>query len=304
MNKLALAAMFTMLWTQVHAGVLYEQPSDPNGGLYRSSWWDPDGSNYDEYVWDRFVLASSADIDSIRWRGGYDPAYGGDTPVVDFTVGIYASIPGGSEPDVSHPPLVEYQVGGNAGETYAGVFGGTAMYDYRFRLPASFHAQAGVPYWVQIEAWQWAFPGWGIARGTAGDGSHFRCQHNNLLANVPTGCYFTRPSGDTAYALLTAAVADIPDSNDPRDFALSGAVPNPCARGRLEVSFRLPSMAPAELALFDAAGRRVASAEVGSLGPGSHVVDLTRHAAIEPGIYFARLSQGSRSELAKVIVAF
>ncbi len=95
--------------------------------LMRSSWWDPDGSNYDEYVWDRFVLGYDADVDSVEWRGAYDPAYGGNSPVVNFTVAIYASSVGGSEPDVAHPPLVEYENSGNAGEMYAGVFGGTTM---------------------------------------------------------------------------------------------------------------------------------------------------------------------------------
>lgn len=302
MKPILLTAALMMLCAQVYAGVLYRQPPDPNGGFYHSSWWDPDGSNYDEYVWDRFILASDADVDSIDWRGTYDPAYGGDTPVVDFTVGIYGSIPGGSEPDVAHPPLVEYQVGGNASETYAGVFGGSTMYDYHFKLPAPFHAQAGIPYWVQIEGWQWGFPGWSIARGTSGDGFHFRCQHNNLLADVPTGCYFTRPSGDAAFSLLTATIADVSDPRGSHDFVLRGALPNPSRCDRLSVSFSLPNGAPAELAIFDVGGRCLVSAEVGALGEGSHVIDLAAPTLMDPGVYFARLLQGSRSQLVKVIV--
>lgn len=100
---------------------------------------------------------------------------------------------GGSQPDVSNPPLVEYETGGNAGETFAGVFGGTTMYDYRFTLPASFHALAGVKYWIQFEAWQSGFPGWSIATGTGGDAYHFRCQHLTAGPDkgTPTGCWFT-----------------------------------------------------------------------------------------------------------------
>src|SRR6188474_991036 len=52
MKRILLAAFLGTWGTQVHADVIYQQPPDPNGGFYRSSWWDPDGSNYDEYVWD------------------------------------------------------------------------------------------------------------------------------------------------------------------------------------------------------------------------------------------------------------
>ncbi|MDM7917210.1 MAG: hypothetical protein QUU85_18365, partial [Candidatus Eisenbacteria bacterium] len=268
MRTLLIAATLVMLCAAdaVQATVLYQQPPRDAGGFYRSSWWDPDGSNYDEYVWDRFVLSQDADIDSIHWRGCYDPAYyGAGGPVRDFTVAVYASIPGGSEPDVVHLPLVEYTSGDNAGETFAGAAGGVNMYDYQFALPVPFHAQAGVPYWVQIEGWQWGFPDWAIAAGTGGDGSHFRCQHNNEPGKdgVPTGCYFTRPSGDCAFHLLTSApAAAVEGTTADGGFALSGVLPNPSSGDRMEIGFRLPDDQPAELALFDVAGRRLWSRQV------------------------------------------
>ena len=304
MMRILLAAILATFGAQVHAGVLYQQPPDPSGGFYHSSWWEPDGSNYDEYVWDRFVLYHDAEVDSIAWRGSYDPAFGGDGPVVNFTVAIYGASVGGSQPDVSNPPLVEYEIGGNAGETYAGVVGGATMYDYRFPLPLAFPAQAGVPYWVQIEGWQSGFPGWSIARGTGGDGYHFRCQHLTLVARdgVPTGCWFTAPSGDAAFTLLTAAVTGVDGPRVATDFALSGALPNPSRGDRVDVSFSLPIAAPAELALFDVGGRRVAFEEVGALGSGAHVVNLAGRSPVAPGIYFARLSQGARSQMVKVVV--
>ncbi len=303
-RTLVMAAMLAIICARADATVIYQQPGNPAGGFYHSSWWDPDGSNYDEYVWDRFVLASNADIDSIGWRGAYDPAYGGDTPVVNFTVAIYGSIPGGSEPDVAHPPLVEYETGNNAGQTYAGVFGGVTMYDYRFTLPATFHTQAGVYYWVQIEGWQWGFPGWSIAKGTGGDGFHFRCQKltNGPDTGVPPGCWFTLPSGDAAFKLLAAPSTGVEEESGTAEFALRGPSPNPSRGDRLEVSFRLVDAAPAELVLFDVGGRRVASREVGALGAGSHVVDMAADRPIEPGIYFARLSQGGRAQVIKVTV--
>jgi hypothetical protein len=157
------------------AGVLYIQAPGAGGILYPSSRWDPDGSDYDTYVWDDFTLGSTQTISKVTWRGGYDPAmFGSDGPVVDFTVSIYASIPAGTQPDVVNPPLVEYHTGGNAGETQAGVVGGTTMYDYSFTLPTPFQAGAGTKYWIRIEALQHSIPDWGIAAGTGGDGRYFR----------------------------------------------------------------------------------------------------------------------------------
>lgn len=297
-------ALALLLAGQSAAGVLYQQAQYPSGGFYPSSWWDPDGSNYDQYVWDAFTLAQAAEIHTVGWRGCYDPAYGGATPVRDFTIAIYASIAAGSQPDVGHPPLVEYTSGGAAGESYAGVFGGMTMYDYRFRLPAAFPAAAGVKYWVQIEAWQWGFPGWSLARGQGGDGSHFRCLHNNDPADegVPTGCQFATITGDVVFSLLTDAATGVEGGPTGGPPSLAGTAPSPCGGDRLEVSFTLPDARPAELSLFDVAGRRVRSAEVGGFGAGAHRIDLAAAAPLEPGIYLVRLAHPAGTASAKVIV--
>ena len=112
------------------AAIIYRQPPSPDGGLLPSSWWQPNESSFDHYVWDNFTLDSAQTITEIQWRGGYDPArFGSGGPVVDFTVAIYRSIASGTEPDVVNPPLISYQAGGNAGETPVGEFGGIMMYD-------------------------------------------------------------------------------------------------------------------------------------------------------------------------------
>jgi hypothetical protein len=181
------------------AAIVYSQPPSSNGGLLQSSRWDPDGSNYDRYVWDNFTLPSAQQITAIQWRGGYDPSkFGSGGPVIDFKVAIYASIPGGSEPDVVNPPLVDYQTGGKAGETPAGTFGDVAMYDYQYTLPTSFQAASGTTYWVQIEALQHGLPDWGITSGTGGDGKYFRKYHTG--ADV-----FQIIAGDAAFSLLGPA---------------------------------------------------------------------------------------------------
>jgi hypothetical protein len=284
---LAIPFAFACFCPQANADILYQQPPNASGASYVSSWWDPDGSNYDRYVWDAFSLGSSSSIRSIGWRG----TYGAAGAASNFTVAIYASIPAGTQPDFSQPPLVEYVTGDNAGQTYAGVFGGATMYDHNFTLPVAFQAQAGVKYWLQIEGWQSGFPDWSIAAGLGGDGSHFLCEHQNIAldAGVPTGCWFTARTGDAAFTLLSTVPVGVGDATRRADFALGGVAPNPSRGDRLEVTFSLPNAAPAQIALFDLRGRCVTAVEVGALGAGQHVVNLARRARITPGAYFVRL---------------
>src|SRR5574341_464352 len=83
--------------------IVYTQPPSQSGVMYLSSRWDPNGSDFDQYVWDNFTLASNQEITEIRWRGGFDPAkFGSGGSVIDFVISIYASIPGGYQPDVVH----------------------------------------------------------------------------------------------------------------------------------------------------------------------------------------------------------
>ena len=78
-------------------------------------------------------------------------------------------------------------------------------------------------------------------------------------------------------------------------FALEGASPNPAVGGALTVAFSLKGAEPAELELIDVSGRRVATQEVGSLGPGRHVLNLAEGLRIQPGIYIVRLTEAGHS---------
>jgi hypothetical protein len=83
-------------------------------------------------------------------------------------------------------------------------------------------------------------------------------------------------------------------------FALHGAVPNP-ARGDFTISFRLPDAAPARIEVFDVAGRRVASEEVGPMGAGAHRVALAA-GGLRGGIYLVRLSRGAAHRTARAVL--
>jgi hypothetical protein len=179
-------------------GIIYTQPISSSGTLYQSSWLPPNGGgDLDQYVWDNFTLYSTQTVTEIDWFGGYDPAkLGTGGPVFDFSVAIFPSIPAGTQPDVVNPPLVQYQAGGNAGETLFGTVGSTTIYAYTFTLPTPFTATAGTKYWVQLEAFQHGPPDWGIVAGTGGDRQHF--QRYAAAGNV----YYRFFPGDTAFALL------------------------------------------------------------------------------------------------------
>ena len=187
----------------VAVGVVYNQPHVGTDKLLQSSWWDPDGSDWDQYVWDNFTFPTDQSVTEVHWRGGYDPTrFGRGGPVLEFSVAFYPSIAANIEPDIVHPPLARYRTGDNAGETAAGLFGATTLYDYAFTLPRPFQASAGVKYWVQIEAYQHGVPDWGLAAGT-GDGGYFR------RISGMGDAFYQRMSGDAAFALL-GPVADAP----------------------------------------------------------------------------------------------
>ncbi len=68
------------------------------------------------------------------------------------------------------------------------------------------------------------------------------------------------------------------------------------------MAFTLASGAPATLELFDVRGRRAVERAVGALGPGAHELRRDEAAALAPGIYVVRLSQGGRVVVGKVVL--
>jgi hypothetical protein len=50
---------------------VYSQLPASTGTLYQSSRWGEDGSDYDQWVWDSFILPVDQDITAITWRGGF-----------------------------------------------------------------------------------------------------------------------------------------------------------------------------------------------------------------------------------------
>lgn len=200
MNKWSALVLSVVISASAGANTIFCKSPSPGGGVNASSWVDPNGSDADIYSWDSFTVTTDQMISEIDWRGAYTlGAFGGS--VSDFTVGIYGSIPGGGQPNVSTPGpngnvwLVQYQTGGNASETTAGTIGGFPTYDYRYKFPQPFLAKAGVQYWIQVEASQQGYPSWGISSAIA-PGKHF-------MFSVGLAQFFFVPN-HLAFSLSTA----------------------------------------------------------------------------------------------------
>jgi len=107
---------------------------------------------------------------------------------------------------------------------------------------------------------------------------------------------WTAPDGSE---LIAGEVwVDVPRA--PR-LALGGFRPNPSG-GDPQVVFTLSDRSSATLELFDVRGRRVLVRELGSLGPGEHVVSLSTYGGLDPGLWFVRLTQKGVSVTARAAV--
>ena len=101
-------------------------------------------------------------------------------------------------------------------------------------------------------------------------------------------------------ALSKFSFIDVPEAPLVSRFRLASS-PNP-ARGRVALTFALPRAGVVRLALYDVAGRRVATPiDHGALpaGPGSLVFGTDD---LAPGLYFAELALGTEMESIKLIV--
>ncbi|MGD8717677.1 MAG: FG-GAP-like repeat-containing protein [Candidatus Zixiibacteriota bacterium] len=83
-------------------------------------------------------------------------------------------------------------------------------------------------------------------------------------------------------------------------FALHAAAPNPC-RGSVTFSFSLAEGGPAEVTVYDLAGRRVATPVSRSLAAGENAVSCELDLA--PGVYVYRLEAGGRTSARKLVVS-
>jgi hypothetical protein len=97
----------------------------------------------------------------------------------------------------------------------------------------------------------------------------------------------------------TFGPATVPPATRPAAFALHQNVPNPVA-GATTFSFDLPEGADVNLAVYDAAGRKVAAVAEGYFARGKH--DILFTGGLAPGVYVYRLDAGSWTAVRKMVV--
>ncbi|MBL0927366.1 MAG: hypothetical protein IBJ11_06905 [Phycisphaerales bacterium] len=202
MNAIAaIAAVLIGAAPAAASGVVRAQFPDGTGRLMQSSWFSPDGSDYDQIVWDAFSFPADTLVTEIIWEGGHiypgSPFIG---PLTGFEIHICPSIPAGIQPDILAAPLLTASIAGTAEESPLGVFGGVGLYGYHAVLPQPFRATAGVRYWLRIVATQEGIPDWGLTFAANGDGKYFR-----RIAAVGD-FYYQSPNGDSAFTLIGAPV--------------------------------------------------------------------------------------------------
>ncbi len=155
--------------------IVYNQPSDfpvsgPPGVWASQIDNSVGGLGNFATAYDNFKLPVSLNVTDVHWQGGYflapgqpQPPFHGD--LSGFKISFYANN-GGQPPPLGTAPLATYQINNTANESFVGPEpgsgnGGNLVYNYSTTLPTPFAVQAGVQYWLAIQAdvtnieWGW-----------------------------------------------------------------------------------------------------------------------------------------------------
>jgi hypothetical protein len=145
------------------AAVLYTQPYDGTANLFASQNDTTGGFGNFATTYDNFKLASSSNITSVDFTGGYfNP--GAPGTITKFTLTIYSDVAG-----APGAALYTQVVNSNGNEVL--LSGNIDTYD----IATSFIAAAGTEYWVSVVPDLGFPPQWGWATGTGGDGIGYQC---------------------------------------------------------------------------------------------------------------------------------
>jgi len=174
------------------------------------------------------------------------------------------------------------------------VFGGSGSFGGSLRTNETWGLDLATGAWSQLA------PAGFIPAMRSGGIAAFDSLGDRLVAMAGlTGSDFSRVPWVLAFEDPVVAVPR-PGTSDLR-FGLRGAVPNPL-RGDLVVEFRLPDAAPAQLEVFDLAGRRMIRESVGALGGGSHSIRVKSGAPLPAGLYVVRLTRAGEHRVKRAVV--
>ncbi len=110
------------------------------------------------------------------------------------------------------------------------------------------------------------------------------------------------PAAQIAGLFVANSTVDVGDGSSLPSRVTLRAWPNPARGGRVTVSFRLASDEPAELALYDVAGRLVLRERPATHRAGDHDVVLGSERPLRAGVYRLRLTQGAHASSRPLIV--
>ncbi|MEZ5064958.1 MAG: T9SS type A sorting domain-containing protein [bacterium] len=113
-----------------------------------------------------------------------------------------------------------------------------------------------------------------------------------------SGAIFVATDGASAYRLLPGSAVWTPVAPAASSSLSLSAAPNPTRAG-VTLRFTVPSTANTRVEIFDVAGRRVETLVDGVRAAGSH--EIVWEGASAPGVYFARVVQGERSEAQRIV---
>jgi hypothetical protein len=154
---------------------------------------------------------------------------------------------------------------------------------------------ASSPYSAAIER-RSSLAGWSPIARAASDGTgHLRYDDRAVVAGERYA-YRLRLAGASGVELSAESWVSVPGAA----LWLRGAWPNP-SRGLPTFALTLPSRGPAEILVFDIAGRVVRRQSLDGLAAGPHRIGLSGP-ALEPGVYLARLLFAGRRAQTSFIV--
>ena len=109
---------------------------------------------------------------------------------------------------------------------------------------------------------------------------------------------------DESWAIDAVSVEVTQTADVAADFAAGRlaviAMPNPASGHSVLLRLSVPALGPAHVELIDLAGRRIAMRNLEAIG--RQQVALSAGQRIAPGLYFARVTQGSHTRTARVVV--
>ena len=238
----------------------------------------------------------------------FNPATGSRVAIQEFRYGQISNpkwpspAPGGSlalQPDGTYARILPATpVRFDGGAALGACFGEYFVADI---VPAAPQLRAGS---VVLE-WSGARPGGVYALERSPDGSAWSTlgpATADSAGDVRAGDGTLEPGDRAAYRLTLggegtpATWVQVPQAA----FALAPVAPQPLA-GDLVVRFTLPARGPAQLALFDLAGRRLRQLEVGDRS-GDRRLTLAARGALAPGVYVLRLARGGERRVRTVVV--